>query len=284
MKRLLFIIASCTFGVTAHAQITPADPNPKKVEEEKAVVAFTEQFYRTMETMVEAKDGNMEPLTKYIDKEFLFTRHILDVNNQLSKATSSLAEFKMQLNAQMSLSGLKVDYNVDRINFVMAYDNFATINYSVWVSASLNGEPMLRHRSHVTNYMRKDDHGNWKLYESSGVNIYKEQEMGWCPCSITKTGKDDTQFAVKILYPAGNSFGTDNLIFDFKGGEQKILIIVGENAYTMDKGEVICVRDKGNTVNIKLGKANAPVECINLIMSKHLYAARCTGFKAISKY
>ncbi len=283
MKQYLFILASFVLGLTAHAQTTPTDANPKNAEEDKAVVAFTQNFYRTLEAMVDAKDGNMEPLTKYIDKEFLFNRHILDVNNQLTKSVSTLGEFKMQLNAQMSLSGLKVHYNVDRINFVMSYDHFATISYSVWVNANLNGEPLLRFRSHVTNYMRKDDQGNWKLYESNGVNIYKEQEMGWCPCSITKTNKDESQYTAKVLYPAGNSFNTDNLTFDFKGAEQKTLILVGESAYTMDKGEVICVKDKGTTVNVKLGKASTPVECINLILSKHLYAARCTGFKAMTK-
>jgi hypothetical protein len=283
MKHLLVILTIFVSGIAAYAQVTPTDANPVNRELEKSVVSFTEEFYRALEGVINAKDGNMEPVTRFLDKDYTMTRHILDVNNRLTKNTSNINEFKMQTAAQMSISGLVATFKMDRINFVMAYDNFAIINYSVWLNASLNAEPILRYRSHVTNYMRKDEQGNWKIYESNGASIYKEQEIGWCPCGITKSTKDENQYSVKILYPSGNSFNTDNLTFNFKSAEQKTLIIVGNNAYMMDKGEVTCVKESGTVVNNKLGKAGTPVECINLILSKQLYASHCMGFKPISK-
>lgn len=283
MKHLLVILTIFISGIAAYAQVTPTDANPVNHELEKSVTSFTEQFYLALEGVINAKDGNMEPVTKFLDKDYTMTRHILDVNNRLTKSTSNINEFKMQTAAQMSISGLVAKFKMDRINFVMAYDNFAIINYSVWLNASLNGEHILRYRSHVTNYMRKDEQGNWKIYESNGASIYKEQEIGWCPCGITKTSKDDSQYAVKILSPSGNSFISDNLVFDFKSAEQKTLIIAGTNAYTLDKGEVTCVKDNGTVTSTKLGKAGTPIECINLILAKHLYSSRCMGFKPISK-
>lgn len=283
MKHLLLSLAALALVFAATAQVTPTDANPVKRDLEKTVTDFTLQFYTALESVINAKDGNMEPVVKMLDKDYTMTRHILDVDNRLTKSTSNINEFKMQTAAQMSISGLVVSFKMDRINFVMAYEHFAIVNYSVWLNASLNGEPMLRFRSHVTNYMRKDDQGNWKIYESNGATVYKEQEIGWCPCGITKTSKDDSQYAVKILSPSGNSFSSDNLVFDFKTADQKTLILMGANAYTLDKGELTCVKDNGSVVNTKLGRAGTPVECINLILSKHLYASRCMGFKPLSK-
>jgi hypothetical protein len=283
MKPLLLSLAILAFTITASSQVNPNDANPVKRDLEKTVTDFTQQFYTSLEGIINAKDGNMEPVVKMLDKDYTMTRHILDVNNRLTKSTSNFNEFKMQTAAQMSISGLSVSFKMDRVNFVMAYEHFALINYSVWLNANLNGEPMLRFRSHITNYMRKDEQGNWKIYESNGANVYKEQEIGWCPCGISKTSKDDSQYAVKILSPSGNSFSSDNLVFDFKSADQKTLIVSGENAYTLDKGELVCVKDNGSVVNTKLGKAVTPVECINLILAKHLYASRCMGFKPLSK-
>lgn len=281
MKHLLLIFTLFVSGIVAFAQPTPTDANQSNPELEQTIIDFTKQFYSAYEEAVNSKSGNLEPMIKFFDRDCLLTRNIMDVNNSLMKRTANLNDLRLQAQSQMSLAGFSISFNVDRINFVTTYDNLATISYSVWVNAQLNGEPLGRYRSHVTNYIRKDSEGNWKIFESNGINVYKEQELGWCPCGVTQKNKN--QYAVKILYPSGNSFDTDELTFDFKGAQQKALIIVGKNAYTLKDNEVVCVQEDGKTITKPIGRAMSEIEAISLILTNHLYLNRCAGFKAIDK-
>ncbi len=285
MKQFTFLFFTVLFSTSLFAQEAIPEANVSNPAENKAIIEVTRSFYETVERAMNQKDGNTEPIMRMIDKDFISTRHIIDVDGRQTKSQININEYRQQLAAQMSISGLAVSSQIESINFVKTYESFATISFTLLVTATINGESAIKFRSLVTNYLRKDDKGSWKIFESNGVNVYKDQEIGLCPCSITKTSKDDTQYGVKVLYPSGSSFNTDNLQFTFKNAAPKTLILVGKNVYTIEGNVLICVNENGKAVSKKLGTANAsaPVEAINIILSQHLYSGKCLGFKAAGK-
>lgn len=285
MKQLTFLLLAAFLSTSLFAQEAIQEANASNPGGNKAIVSVTYLFYETVEKVMNVKDGNTEPIMRMIDKDFISTRHIIDVDGRQTKSQINLNEYRNQLSAQMSISGLSVSSKIESVNFVKTYESFATISFTLLVTATINGESAIKFRSLVTNYLRKDESGNWRIFESNGVNVYKDQEIGLCPCSITKTSKDESQYGVKVLYPSGSTFNSENLQFTFKKADTKTLILVGKNAYTIEGNTLVCINENGKAVNKKLGSANASsrVEAINLILSQHLYTGKCLGFKAADK-
>jgi hypothetical protein len=288
MKQFISVVYLVTLSFVSLAQqntILPQgarDANPPTEQEEENVKNVTLQFYENMQAIANSKENNIEPVSKLLDKEFSATRYIIDVSGRQTKSTINIDWYKMQLAVIQSIPGLKVTFDVERINFVRAYERFAIINYTLMVNATLENETVLRFRSQVTNYLKKQEGSDWKLFESNGVNVFKEQEIGICPCTIIKPIKtNDTKYEVKLLYPAGNTFDFVSLNYDFKPAGNKTLIVSKNDAYVLENDELTLVKKDNKPVSEKMGKANSNVNVITTIINKQ-FADKCIGFKAIT--
>ena len=277
----LWFSIGCAFAQNNTAQV--AEANQAVSSEDNQIVEVTHKFYTALETFSRNKEIILEPITNFLDKDYLSTRYIINVNGKQTRSETKLADYRNQLVAFKSIQGLVASYRVEKINFVRSYDAFATINYIVLVTASINDEVVLKFRSLVTNYLRKDENGEWKIIESNGLNVYKEQEIGICPIAISKKANNVNMYNTTVLSPAGNSFKTDSLTFAFKVANTKTIITCGQNGYLLENNEVICVKDEGKVVSVKLGKGTTKTEAINTILSQHLYANKCMGFKTLTK-
>lgn len=288
MKRifLLLTITIACFGIntqSASAQTAqsinqvPSDDNAREVEE------LTRRFYVTLDNVMNAKDGNIEPVTRMLDKDFSSVRYILDVDGRQSRSTLTLDSYRKQLHELSMTAGFQTRHEIINVSFCRAVEKFAIINYTLQISGKLNGEDVLKFRSVVTNYLHRDSNGEWVIFESSGVNVYQEQEVGACPVAYTKASKDESQYSVSILSPAGNSFKAEKLDFVFKQAAPKTLITCGTNAYLLENDQVTCVQDNGAKASLKLGRATGRIECLNLILAQHLYTGRCLSFKTMEQ-
>jgi hypothetical protein len=280
MKQAQLFCAILLMAVTLKAQ-TPDVANASLPESEKEIVAFTRKFYLALE---EAQNtGIVEPAMQMLDKNYTSTRHILDVDGRQTKAVLSIQDFRSQLNARLSIKGLAAKFKIESVNFVKVYENIATINFTLVIYATLNNEPILSYKSFLTNYLKKDEQGNWRIFESNGINVYKRQEVGLCPCQITQSTKNSDEYSVKVLAPSGTMFKEDVVVFTFKKAEGQTLVMVGENAYTLKGNEVTSAKIDGKVVVSKVGLASTPIEVINLILSNSIYNGKCLGFKQMDK-
>jgi hypothetical protein len=258
-------------------------PGTHDKEGDQEIVDITYKLYEAMDGITKAQDGNIEPVTKYLDKDFMAVRHITDVAGKQTRSELNLDGYRRQLSYLSSFTGLTTTYKIDNINFVRTYETMAVVNYSLYITASLNGEEVLKFRSIVTNYMRRGEDKQWKVLESNGLNIYREQEVGICPVAFSKASKDGTQYTATVISPAGTSFRTDVVNLTFKGAEGKTIISAGQSAWLLDGTTLTCVKDKGKVVNVRIGTANTRIECVNLILSQHLFSDRCLSFKTLEK-
>lgn len=288
MKRifLLLTITIACFGMKAQSTTVQSiqSPNPTISDDgAREVEELTHRFYANLDNVMNAKDGNIEPTTKMLDKNFTSVRYILDVDGRQSRSTLTLDSYRNQLHQLSMTQGFKTRHEILSVSFCKAVEKFAIINYTLQISGSLNGEDVLKFRSVVTNYLRRDESGQWVIFESSGVNVYQEQEVGACPVAFSKVSKDESQYAVSVLSPAGNSFKADKLDFTFKPTTQKTLITCGKNAYLLENDQITCVQEDGKTVSLKLGKATGRIACLNTILAQHLYAGKCLSFKTMEQ-
>lgn len=268
---------------TPSSAVSPTEANAPIPAENEKIIGITQQFYSALTQYFVSKENNMDPIVQLLDKEFVLTRFVIDVSGKQTKSTSDLANYRMQLDALKKIDGLRSEYKIERFNFIKTYESFATVTFTVFITSYIQDETVVRFRSQVTNYLKREPGGEWRIYQSNALNVYKEQEIGVCPCALTKLSKDETKYEAKVLYPAGTNFNAENIEFEFKQSEAKILAIAGNNAYLIEKGEVICVKDKGQVVSNKLGKATTKPEAIMLILSQQLFSSNCIGFKSLSK-
>lgn len=285
MKRifLLFSISMLCFGVTAQSGTaellnpTVSDEGAREVED------LMHRFYSTLDNVMNAKDGNIEPVIRALDKDFSAVRYILDVDGRQTRSELNLDSYRKQLSQLAMTTGFQTQHQILKVSFCKAVERFAIINYTLQITGKINGEDVLKFRSVVTNYLRRDNSGQWVVFESSGVNVYQEQEVGVCPVAFAKMSKDESLYTASILSPAGSSFKADKLEFAFKAGSPKTLITCGKNAYVLEGDQVTCVQDNGSPASLKLGKASGRIECLNLILSQHLYSGKCLGFKTMEQ-
>lgn len=286
MKKIILVCGLWISTVYAFAQNNTAqiaEANQAVSSEDKQIVDVTQKFFTALEVFTNNKEVVIEPITKLLDKDFISTRYIISVDGKQTRSEVKLDAYRNQLVAFKSIQGFSSTYKVEKINFVRAYETFATINFSVLITASINDEVVLKFRSLVTNYLRKSETGEWKIVESNGVNVYKDQVVGICPLAISQKGNNVNEYGVTILSPAGTNFKTDNLVFNFKQADTKTLIMMNENVYKLDNNELTCIKENSKVVSIPLGKSSNPIESINLILSKQLYTNKCLGFKNIGK-
>lgn len=286
MKRiflLLTITIAClgmkaqTVAVQSGQAVQPSDEGAREV------IELTNHFYTALDNVMNQKDGNIEPVTRMLDRDFNSVRYILDVDGRQSRSTLTLDSYRTQLHQLQMTAGFQTHHKILNVSFCKAVEKFAIINYTLQITGTLKGEEVLRFRSVVTNYLHRDNNGQWVIFESSGVNVYQEQEVGACPVAFTKVSRDESQYSVSVLSPAGNSFKADKLDFVFKPTSQKTLITCEKNAYLLENDQVTCVQDNGSTVSLKLGKATGRIECLNVILSQHIYAGKCLSFKTMEQ-
>lgn len=288
MKEIVISLIAlfCLFNVNAQNSAVSAVNSPEANQlvkaEDKMVIEVTNQYFNQLENYYTA-GSEFEVVSKFLDKDFSSTLFILDVTGKQTRSDLNLTSFKAQLDATKKIQGIKVNYVVESINFVRSYEALATINFTALITAQIDGEVVLRFRSFITNYLRKNENGDWKIFESTGINAIKEQEVGICPCTISQQSKDDLKYEAKVLYPSGNSFTNEVIAFEFKPSAKATLILSGNNAYTWENEQLTCVKENGEVVSIKLGKAANKPEVINLILGQQLLSKRCLGFKTISQ-
>lgn len=288
MKRLslFLLVLMCYCHVNAQQTNTLAvQPMVQKsnAEQEQEVEKTMRLFYASMDEIIAQKNGNIEPVTKMLDKDFSAERLIIDVTGNQTRSSLTLDSYRAQLNQLSSIQGFKTHQEIVRVDFTKAFESFAIISYTLQITGMLNDEEVLRFRSYVTTYLRRSGDGQWTIFESNGVNLYQDQEVGVCPVAFTKVSKDESLYSAAVLSPAGNSFKSDKLDFSFKQSSPKVIITCGKNAYAQEGSMVTCVQDNGVPASNKLGNATTRIECINLILSQHLYAGKCLGFKTMEK-
>lgn len=288
MKRLslFLLVLMCYCHVNAQQTTTLAvQPMVQKsnAEQEQEVEKTMRVFYASMDEIIAQKNGNIEPVTKMLDKDFSAERLIIDVAGNQTRSSLTLDSYRTQLNQLASIQGFKTRQEIVRVDFTKAFESFAIISYTLQITGMLNDEEVLRFRSYVTTYLRRSGDGQWTIFESNGVNLYQDQEVGVCPVAFTKVSKDESLYSASVLSPAGNSFKSDKLDFSFKPSSPKVIITCGKNAYVQEGSMVTCVQDNGVPASTKLGNATTRIECINLILSQHLYAGKCLGFKTLEK-
>lgn len=288
MKRLslFLLVLMCYCHVNAQQTTTLAvQPMVQKsnAEQEQEVEKTMRVFYASMDEIIAQKNGNIEPVTKMLDKDFSAERLIIDVAGNQTRSSLTLDSYRTQLNQLASIQGFKTRQEIVRVDFTKAFESFAIISYTLQITGMLNDEEVLRFRSYVTTYLRRSGDGQWTIFESNGVNLYQDQEVGVCPVAFTKVSKDESLYSAAVLSPAGNSFKSDKLDFSFKQSSPKVIITCGKNAYAQEGSMVTCVQDNGVPASTKLGNATTRIECINLILSQHLYAGKCLGFKTMEK-
>jgi hypothetical protein len=265
-------------------QKTNLSANNHLEEQEAIVIKNTSDFYSALSNLYLDKERNVEKVTRYLHKDYSSTRYIIDVAGKISKSNFNLDAYRLQLSSQLEISGLSAKFKLEKVNMVRVYENFAVINYSLMTDAYIQNELVLKWRSFITNYVIKEN-GEWKIIESSGANIYKEQQVGICPCRIIKVKDDETIYTAKVLSPGGNNFNTDDFQFEFKttDGDTK-LIILGKSLYTWAGGKILCIKDgDGNATNVFVGNALTNFDAVNTILSKHLFSSKCLGFKTMTK-
>ncbi len=282
MKRL-FLLLTITlgcFGVKAQQATTLSAQGG---DQEQQIEKLVRSFYHNLEEVIQNKNGNIEPIVKLLDKDFNAVRYIVDVEGRQTRSELTLDGYRKQVSQLSMIKGFRTRYEVEKIDYVKAFETFGLMSYTVQITGSLNDDVVLRFKSIVTTYLRRDSNGEWIIFESSGVNIYQNQEVGICPVSFTKTGKDETQYSATVLSPDGNNFRSEKLDFIFKTVGPKTVITCGKNVYMLEGSQISCVQDNGTASSLKLGKATGSVECINVILAQHLYAGKCLGFKAMDR-
>lgn len=288
MKRLsLFLSILMCYCLVNAQQTTTLSVQPlvqkSNAEQEQEVEKTMRLFYASMDEIIAHKNGNIEPATKMLDKDFSAQRLIIDVAGNQTRSSLTLDSYRAQLNQIASIPGFKTLQEITRVDFTKAFESFAIISYTLQITGMLNDEEVLRFRSYVTTYLRRNGDGQWTIFESNGVNLYQDQEVGVCPVAFAKVSKDESLYSASILSPAGNSFKSDKLDFSFKQSPPKTIVTCGKNVYVIEGSMVTCIQDNGSPVSNKLGKASSPIECINLILSQHLYAGKCLSFKTMEK-
>lgn len=285
MRRIFLLLTITIFSLGMKAQTTPVPPDQTAISDDGAreVAELTNTFYAALDNVMNAKDANIEPVTKMLDKEFTSVRFILDVDGRQSRSTLTLDSYRKQLHQLQMTPGFQTQHKILTVSFCKAVEKFAIINYTLQITGTLNGEEVLKFRSVVTNYLHRDNSGQWVIFESSGVNVYQEQEVGACPVAFAKVSRDESQYSASILSPAGNSFKAEKLEFVFKPAGPKTLITCGKNAYLLENNLVTCVKENGSTVSLKLGKATGRVESLTVILAQHLYKGKCLSLKTMEQ-
>lgn len=283
MKRFFVLLIMALGGVGVNAQVQTLSAQPTSNDAELQIEGTLRSFYAAMDETIAAKNGNIEPVVKMMDKDFTSERVIIDVTGRQTRSELTLDTYRGQLNQLSSIQGFKTRQEILKISFVRIFESFALVNYTLQISGILNEEEVIRFKSYVTTYFRRNNDGQWVIFESNGLNVYQDQEIGVCPVSFTKVSKDESLYSASILSPAGNNFKSDKLEFAFKQGTQKTLITCGKNTYVLEASQLTCVVENGSTVSIKLGRASSPIESINVILSQHLYAGKCLSFKTMEK-
>jgi hypothetical protein len=252
-------------------------------DQEQHLQNLVRSFYANLDRVVAEKNGNIEPVTKMLDKNFSAVRYIIDVDGRQTRSEMTVDGYRNQIAQLSMIPGFKTNYEVQAVNFTKSFETFGLVNYTLQITGTLNEETVLRFRSIVTTYFRHDTNGEWVIFESNGVNVYQDQEVGICPVAFTKVSKDESQYTASVLSPAGNTFKSDKLDFNFKVAGAKTLVTCGKNTYVIEGSQVSCVQDNGSPSALKLGKAATRIECINLVLSQHLYAGKCLGFKTMER-
>ena len=282
---LLFVFGLSAQFVIAQESLMSLSttPNMHNKDGDAEIVEMTHQLYKSMAQISQNQDGNIEHVTNFLDKDFIAVRIVTGIDGKQNRSQLSLDDYRKQLFLMAKFTGLNTSYQIDDVNFVRTYETVAVINYSLLVTATYNGEEVLRFRSIVTNYMRKEEKDGWKVLESNGLNVYREQEVGICPVAFSQTNKDGTQYTATVVSPAGNTLHTDVLTFAFKGSNGKTIITNGNNAWLLAGKELSCVKDNGKVVNTKLGMVNGQVESIQTILAQQLFRDKCLSFKTLEK-
>jgi hypothetical protein len=285
MKQL-FLFLSLVASVTIFAQNTAvqsiqtltnqADDSGHEIEQ------VIRQYYSALEQSMQNNDDNKESLLKLLDTDFTAVGYTMSVNGEQLKTITSLAECKKQLAALNQAQSFSVRFEVENTQFSQSTEFFAFANFHVFVTASLNNEEIMKFRSIVNCYMRRDEAGHWLLFETNGVNLFSNQEMVICPITIAKPSKDNLHYSVTIISPSGAGFNTEVIAFTFKDIDKKTTITFAQNVYVIENAQLSCVKENGQTINRPLGRANGRLESINLILTQHLYKEKCLDFKTIA--
>lgn len=281
MKYLLLILLlfSSVFSHQIFAQAE--EPNKPLAEDNEKIVSLIRSYYADIATYIQDKNTPLEQVTRHLTSDYKSKRHIVLIDGRQTESNSGLLEFRHQLDKIKSIQGIKVEYKIEQIINVRTYENIATINYILVYSILIGEERVLRLRSIITDYVKKDATNGWRIFDSHGLNVYKSQDIGLCPLAVVQKTGDATTFEVKILYPTGQTFTSETLTYSFTNGDGKVLVKEGENAYLMENKNIILIKDATSKQNTKIGLANSPIEAISVILANHRFAGTCIGFKTL---
>ncbi|MCU0442470.1 MAG: hypothetical protein MUE96_08730 [Bacteroidia bacterium] len=281
MKHFHFVLLllSCWLASDVVAQ-TP-EPNKPIVEDNEKITALIQNYYADIASYLQDKNVPLEQVTRHLTPDYKSTRHIVLIDGRQTESNATLLDMRHQLDKFKATQGIKVEYLIEKILNVRTYENIAVIHYIMVYSILVGEERVLRLRSIVTDYAKRDDANGWRIFDSHGLNVYKSQDIGLCPVAVLQKNTDATLFEVKVLYPTGQTFTSETLTYSFTKGDGKVLIKEGENAYIMENKAITLIQDATSKQNTKVGIANNPTEAISIILAQHRFAGTCLGFRTL---
>jgi hypothetical protein len=286
MKRLLLILSVLICGALTNAQsvsVQSIQAEASRVDDSgQGLENIIREYYNAIQQSLQSNGNSLEALHKFLDPHFRATGYTLDQNGDPIQTGISMPAYENSLIALSKLSTFSANFELDNVQFSQATESFGSIQYSVIVTGSLNNEEIIRFKSIVHAYLRRNASGSWVIFDLNGVNLYNNQEMSVCPVVFQKSGKDDTHFEVSVLSPCGFGFNLETNAFIFKDSDKKTVVTCGQNVYIIEALQVSCIKDNGQKANIHLGRATGRLDCINLILAQHLYNGKCLGLKTVA--
>lgn len=278
-SKLLLLLFSTILSFQIFAQVN--EPNKPVAEDNEKIVSMIKAYYADIATYLQDKNIPLEQVTRHLTADYKSERHIILVDGRQTNSASGLLDLRHQLDKIKSIQGIKVEYKIEQVMNVRAYENIATINYILVYSILIGEERVLRLRSIITDYAKKDETNGWRIFDSHGLNVYKSQDIGLCPLAVVQKTSDATTFEVNILYPTGQTFSSETLTYSFTNSEGKVLIKEGDNSYLLENKTITLIQDATAKQNKKLGSANNNLEAVTAILGQHRFAGTCTGFRTL---
>jgi hypothetical protein len=278
-SKLLLLLFSTILSFQIFAQVN--EPNKPVAEDNEKIVSMIKAYYADIATYLQDKNIPLEQVTRHLTADYKSERHIILVDGRQTNSASGLLDLRHQLDKIKSIQGVKVEYQIEKVLNVRSYDNIATINYMMMYTVLVGEERVLKFRSIITDYLKKDDNNVWRIFDSHGLNVYKSQDFGLCPFAILQKTADGNTFEVKVLYPTGQTFTSETLTYTFTNSDGKVLIKEGENSYLLENKTITLIQDATAKQNKKLGSANNNLEAVTAILGQHRFAGTCTGFRTL---
>jgi hypothetical protein len=275
MKKLIFILLMAVGllgSAFAQSQITPVTQNPQE---------FIRDFYDAQNKFL---NGNVEmesKISQHLHPECVYLRSTEDIRGVVRTVRFNKEELMRELRGTKS-ANIRIERKVHKVVYSHQIGNLANVSLILEVNFYQDTTKVASSGAFISHSLANSG-GTWAIRNMLADRVLLNQSIGVCGLAMSRKAPQKPEaYAIKVMYPSGESFETVDHTVTVKGeGAIKIIDVDNKNYYTLKEGTLYTAKIGEVQVVETLGKAPSVNEALALILSKSMYKGNCLRFETL---